>query len=191
MRVKTQLVAAIVDASSAARVQKVKAAAAGRDFLDLGDDSDSSASSEESDKGRKPKVDNPLEGTLHNVQYRGAKFKAIVMRRWMYVEARAEVAQTIVSACLESTFEVVKEETMNEVAGPSLAKPLVTVLGGDGPNGSKVSDVSKEPDGSKVHEGSEAPDGSQEPERSGLPTPAASAYGSTRGGIATRSRTVR
>ena len=128
----------------AAREQKVKAAAAGRDLLDLGDDSDSSASSAESDNGRKPKVDNPLEGTLHNVHYRGAKFKTLVMKRRLYVEARADVAQTIVAACLKATLEVVKEETKLEVEGPLPAPQLVTVVGEDGPDGSK------EPKGPRV-----------------------------------------
>ena len=66
------------------------------------------------------------------------------MKRRLYVEARADVAQTIVAACLKATLEVVKEETKLEVEGPLPALQLVTVVGEDGPDGSK------EPKGPRV-----------------------------------------
>ena len=53
LEAKKHIVAAIVNAASAARDGKVKAAAAGRNLLDLGEDPDSSSTSEEPDKGRK------------------------------------------------------------------------------------------------------------------------------------------
>ena len=94
--------------------------------------------------GRMLTVDNSMARTLHNVQYRVAKFKALAHRNQLYVEARADVAHKIVAACLAEMVEVVKADTMLEVAAPSLAPQLVTVQGGDGPEGSK------KPEGSRV-----------------------------------------
>ena len=176
-RVKSQLHAAMVVAHSAARMQKINVAACGRNLLDLGDDSDSSASSGESDKCSKPKVDNPLVGTLVTVEYKGEKFKAISMQQrgttngLLYVEALATVAKTIVSACLDQVTEMVQEETKDDVAGHPSAKPLVTVLTEGEPNTLKESHVPEVPDGLKVHEGSEVPAASLQPEGQGVANP--------------------
>ena len=99
--VKTHIVEAIVTAAHASRDEKVKAAAAGRNQLDIPEDSDSSSTSGESDEGRQQaKVDNPLDGAVQIVQYRGFKFKAVLLGRLVYVETRADVAKIIVGACL-------------------------------------------------------------------------------------------
>ena len=152
-KVKEQLFAAIVDASVAAREQKIKAATAGRELLDLpASESDSSSSSGESGKGRKPKVDNPSAGTIHNVQLGGTKFKALVLRKRMYVEARADVAQRVVFACCAAASEVEKEKKMLEAAADAAAAAaalaaaaaqLVTVEGEGGPEGSQEPTVKR------------------------------------------------
>ena len=161
-KVKEQLFAAIVDASVAAREQKIKAATSGRELLDLpASESDSSSSSGESGKGRKPKVDNPSAGTIHNVQLGGTKFKALVLRKRTYVEARADVAQRIVFACCAAASEVEKEKKMLEAAADAAAAAaalaaaaadaaatppaaqLVTVEGEGGPEGSQEPTVSR------------------------------------------------
>ena len=152
-KVKEQLFAAIVDASVAAREQKIKAATSGRELLDLpASESDSSSSSGESGKGRKPKVDNSSAGTIHNVQLGGTKFKALVLRKRMYVEARADVAQRIVYACCVAASEVEKEKKMLEDAADAAASAaalaaaaaqLVTVEGAGGPEGSQEPTVKR------------------------------------------------
>ena len=55
----------------------------------------------------------------------------------MYVEARADVAQTLVAACLKATLKVVEEETRLEVECPPPAPEPVADLGEDAPDGSK------------------------------------------------------
>ena len=136
-RVRVQIKEAIFDASCLARNQKVKAASAGRNMLDLVDDSDSSPSSEESAELEKARVVNPTEGTLQTVTYRDITFKAITIKKRMYVEPRADVAQTIVEACLEQTVNVVEEETREEVEGLPPAPHLASLLGEDQPDGSE------------------------------------------------------
>ena len=113
---KTHIVAAIVNAASVARDGKVKAAAAGRNLLDLGEDSDSSSSSEEPDNDSKP---NPLNGILHAVKYKGLEFKAVLVGRLVHVEARADVAQIIAEACIKETIRVIAEETNKKRRRPS------------------------------------------------------------------------
>ena len=176
-RVKSQLHAAIAVAYSALQMQKINVAESGRNLLNLADDSDSSASSGESNQCSKPKVDNLLLGTLLTVEFKGEKFKAISIKErgttngLLYVEALATVAKTIVSACLDQVTEMVQEETKDDVAGHPSAKPLVTVLTEGEPNTLKESHVPEVPDGLKVHEGSEVPAASLEPEGPGVANP--------------------
>ena len=132
-RVRVQIKEAMFDASSLARQQKVNAASAGRNLLDLAADSDSSTSSEESADLKKARVVNPSEGTLETVTYRDITFKAAAIKKRMYVEPRADVAQTIVEACLEQTVNVVEEETREEVEGLPPAPHLASLLGEDQP----------------------------------------------------------
>ena len=140
LRTKSQLTAAISDAAFASQEQKVMAAASGRALLDLGDSSESSSSSGESEKAKKPKVDNPMSGSLQTVKFRGAKFKAMFKGKRVYVEATADVAQRIVHACLDATVELVTEETRLDLEGPPPATQEVWVVKEDGPDGLKVPD---------------------------------------------------
>ena len=163
LKVKKELVSAIAHAVGAVHQQKIKAAAAGRELLNLGAASDSSSSSEKPAKVRKPKVVNPVGAripTIQTVEYRGEKFKAFETRGTgggrVYVEAKAAVASIIVGACLELTVAVIEEETKPELEGPATAPPLVTDLEVDNPDVSKVPErsegavESEQPEASKV-----------------------------------------
>ena len=141
--VKTHIVEAIVTAAHASRDEKVKAAAAGRNCLDLGEESDSSSSSAESNQGKQAKVVNLLDGTPLLVKYRRLQFEAVQVGRVVHVEARADVAKGIVSACLEATLKVIQEETRLELEGPPPAPLLDTAPEEDAPDGSKEPDQSR------------------------------------------------
>ena len=143
-RVRVQIKEAMFDASSLARQQKVNAASAGRNLLDLAADSDSSTSSEESADLKKARVVNPSEGTIETVTYRDITFKVATIKKRMYVEPRADVAEAIVAACLEQTVNVVEEETREEVEGLPPAPHLASLLGEDQP------EASEEPLGPRV-----------------------------------------
>ena len=124
LRCKKDIIAAIAIAASAARGGKVQAAAAGRNLLDIPSDSDSSSTSGDEDEGKQQEtVDDPLdlEGVVYLVDYRGLKFNAVNTGRLLYVEARADVARRIVTACLTASVAVIKEDTRPEVEGPAPA----------------------------------------------------------------------
>ena len=144
--VKRDIIVAIALAGKEARGGKMKAAAAGRNQLDLPDSSDSSSASGEEDDGKQlEKDDTPLDGLVYTIVWRGLKFKAVTAKRLLYVETRADVAKTIVDACLEASIAVIKEETKQEVEGPHPASLEDTVLGQD-----DAPDGSKEPDQARV-----------------------------------------
>ena len=144
LQCKKDIIAAIAIAAFAARGGKVKAAAAGRNQLDLPPDSDSSSTSGEEDEGKQQeKVDNPLDGVVHIVDYRGLKFKAVLLGRLLYVETRADVAKRIVGACLSATLKVIQEETRPELQGPPPAPLADTAPGEDAPDGSIEPDQSR------------------------------------------------
>ena len=143
LEAKKHIVEAIVTAASATRDGKVKAAAAGRNCLDLGEESDSSSSSAESNQGKQAKVVNLLDGTPLLVKYRRLQFEAVQVGRVVHVEARADVAKGIVSACLEATLKVIQEETRLELDGPPPAPRVDTAPGEDAPDGSKEPDQSR------------------------------------------------
>ena len=146
LRCKKDIIAAIAIAASAARGGKVQAAAAGRNLLDLPPDSDSSSTSGDEDEGKQQEtVDDPLEGVVYLVDYRGLKFNAVNTGRLLYVEARADVAQRIVTACLKASVAVIKEDTRPEVEGPAPA-PLADTSPAQG----EVLDGSIEPNQSRV-----------------------------------------
>ena len=145
LHVKRDIIAAIAIAASEARGGKVKAAAVGRNQLDIPTDSDSSSASGEEDEGKQQeKVDNPLDGVVHTVDYRGLNFKAVLLGRLLYVETRADVAKRIVGACLKASLAVIKEETRQELQGPHPAPLVDTAPGQD-----EVPDGSREPDQSR------------------------------------------
>ena len=126
--VKTRLTKAVDIAAVAAQIANKAAASTGRDILGLSDDdSDSSKSSEGSGIDRKPGVVNPMARTLIDIEYNGVTFKARSRRNQLYVEALSAVAETIVAACLDEMLEIVKADTMPDVAAPSIASELDTV----------------------------------------------------------------
>ena len=143
---KKDIIAAISVAASAAQDGKVKAASAGRNLLEIPTDSDSSPSSGEEDEGKQQEtVDNPLDGVVHMVKYRGLKFKAVLYGRLVYVEARVDVAKRIVGACLKAAVAVIKEETKQDLEGPPPAP-----LADEDPVQEAVKDGSREPDQARV-----------------------------------------
>ena len=87
--VREKLQDAIVKAGAARRAHQMASAAAGRAALEISDDSESSSAEEA--KPRKPeKVDNhSCTGVVTDIKYKGIAFKAIHVKKSMYVHRSA------------------------------------------------------------------------------------------------------
>ena len=128
-RVRELIGPAIAKAVHTVHAKKIAAASSGRDLLNIQDSSESSDDWEEDKKAKKKesnkrKVESAGLQRVHDIQFNGVDFKALKLGKKLFVEARADVAKTIVEACLEATFKVVLEETSREVDGPSAPRQL-------------------------------------------------------------------
>ena len=85
------------------------------------------------------KVDNLTRGKVLEIQLEGLKFKAVLVNKRMYVEARADVAKQIVQACLTATLQVVLDDTALAVDAPlPPASEQLTKAGDQAIEGSRV-----------------------------------------------------
>ena len=137
-RVKEDLCRAMTEAAQATQAHKVAAAASGREALNVAEDSDSSGSSgDEVVKRSIIKVDNLTRGKVLEIQLEGLKFKAVLVNKRMYVEARADVAKQIVQACLTATLQVVLAALAVDAPLPPASEQL-TKAGDQAIEGSRV-----------------------------------------------------
>ena len=108
--VREELKEAMVETCGQQKKKAMERAASGRRQLGL-DNESSSDSDEPAAKKHRPNAPLPDIATVMSVNYRGLQFKAFFKKNKMRVEARADVAEVLVAACLDRTDEYLKQRT--------------------------------------------------------------------------------
>ena len=108
--VREELKEAMVETCGQQKKKAMERAASGRTILGI-DDESSSESDEPAAKKHRPNAPLPDIATVMSVNYRGLQFKAFFKKNKMRVEARADVAEVLVAACLDRTDEYLKQRT--------------------------------------------------------------------------------